>query len=303
LNETLDRHAYDETLAIVLSIQLRALAEGPEVEASPALAHFMRAMRNVRDHTRLRHLFRPLAAGIRPVTGYEHVLSEVARCHMENVDVYEQLCAITFSDDDFLRPDTLPDQGERSPSLFSPAFYADAIKGAGVPIFSVTGWYDGAYQHAAIRRFLRVRTPGSQLLIGPWHHGGRHNISPFRGPSSLPFDAALLLTDFFDHHLQGEAPPTISPVRYFTMGEERWKEANVWPPPDFSRECWYLTADRRLAPERPSSPGVHTQHVDPTTGTGHRSRWDSLLPLYVPADYPRRAERFTVQSASLRRWK
>jgi tetratricopeptide (TPR) repeat protein len=250
-----------------------------------------RPPRNVRDHTRLRHLFRPLAAGVRPVTGYEHLLAEVARCHMENVDVYERLCAITFSDDDFLHPDTLPDQGERSPSLFSPAFYADAIEGAGVPVFGVTGWYDGAYQHAAIRRFLQIRTPGSRLLIGPWHHGGKHNISPFRGPSSLPFDAALLLTDFFDHHLQGEAPPPISPVRYFTMGEERWKEADVWPPPGFSRECWYMTATHRLAPERPSSTGVHTQHVDPAAGTGHRSRWDSLLPLYVPADYPRRAER------------
>lgn len=289
---TLDRHAFDEALALILLIQLRAMAAGPELDRRPALAALARQVRDTPRSLRLlRGLVAPVAGGVRPVPDAGGLLAAALRDHAGNADVHLHTLQVSCRDDAV--GIEYEDAGlDRTMALFSPAARAAELEASGVPIFGVTGWYDAAYQHAAIRRFLQVRTPGSQLLIGPWHHGGRHDISPFRGDRpALLFDHERELGDFFARHLRDEETAQVAPVRYYTLREERWKEAGSWPPPDFTRVRWQLRADGSLAPGDGGAAAAHELRSDTGRGTGPRARWDSLLPLFVPVMYPDRAAR------------
>src|SRR5690606_12071650 len=93
----------------------------------------------------------------------------------------------------------------------------------------------------------------------------------------------------FDAHLRGDGAWDRPPIRYFTLGEERWKSADRWPPPGTSVRTLFLASGGRLAPEAPSDPGADAYDVDPDVGTGERSRWRSLLGLAAPVGYGDRA--------------
>ena len=67
-----------------------------------------------------------------------------------------------------------------SSASFSPYAYCAGVP-ADVAVYSVSGWMDGAgYTNGAIARFLTLPNPKRHLLIGPWDHGARANVSPFR---------------------------------------------------------------------------------------------------------------------------
>jgi putative CocE/NonD family hydrolase len=174
--------------------------------------------------------------------------------------------------------------------LLSPHSRRADAKSAGVPIYSYSGWRDGAYQHAAIKRFLSVRTPGSRLTLGPWVHTGKLEVPAFEVARTSAFDHDAELLEFFDQHLMGRpARGDSQPVHYFTMVENRWKSASTWPPPA-TTELLHLASDRTLARAAPVSSGRVTLVEDGTSGTGVRSRWRSLISL-VPGDYPDRTAR------------
>src|SRR5690606_27223029 len=126
--------------------------------------------------------------------------------------------------------------------------YAEEISKSGAAIYNYSGWFDGGYQMAAIKRYLRHQQPDHRLMLGPWDHGGRRRISPYSlGPAR--FDHAAELIKFFDNHLKDTAPdPDAPPVRYYTMGEEQWKSADHWPP-DASSHKLYFQIDSGLATE------------------------------------------------------
>ena len=110
----------------------------------------------------------------------------------------------------------------------------------------MSGWWDGAYPHAAIKRFHTLSNPGSRLLLGPWNHGGDQEIDPHWPTRESAFDHASELLRFFDFHLKGVANgwDTEPPVHYFTTGEARWKSAPSWPPPSHATD-FYLARERR----------------------------------------------------------
>jgi uncharacterized protein len=164
---------------------------------------------------------------------------------------------------------------------------------SGAAIYSYSGWFDGGYQHGAIKRFLTVKTPGSRLILGPWSHGGFWFWIPGMAdaaPSS--FDRLGELVRFFDHQLKGtstgiEREPVI---HYFTMGENVWKTSPTWPVPGTTNQTWYFAGDGALATDRPAAAvGADRYTVDTTVGTGPTSRWNTLLGG-GPAAYPDRAD-------------
>ncbi|MBL8985992.1 MAG: CocE/NonD family hydrolase [Gemmatimonadetes bacterium] len=165
------------------------------------------------------------------------------------------------------------------------------IAGSGAATYSVSGWWDGGYPYGSIKRFLTIKTPGSRLLLGPWSHGGRYYFTPRdRAARISSFDRNPDLLQFFDFHLKGvrngaDREPL---VRYYTMGEERWKTARTWPPPGATRRTWYLAADGAMTPTA-GAPGADPYQVDTTAGTGGRARWNTLLGG-IGAQYPDRAE-------------
>ncbi len=165
------------------------------------------------------------------------------------------------------------------------------MAGSKAAIYGVSGWWDGGYPYSSIKRFLTIRTPGSRLLLGPWSHGGRFYYTPRdRTARSSSFDPNPDLLQFFDFHLKGirNGADRQPAVRYYTMGEERWKTAPTWPPAGIVPRTWFLAADRSLTPTRGTA-GVDEYQVDTTAGTGNRARWNTLLGG-IGAQYPDRVD-------------
>ncbi len=118
--------------------------------------------------------------------------------------------------------------------------------GIDVPVLMIGGWYDVFFGPQADDFLALGSRDRSRFVIGPWTHGGRP-----AGVFDLP-DAGGGLTqwktvlDWLGHHLRGDplAQPA-SGVANYVMGEARWAERPVWPPPSRTRS-WFLEA----GPER-----------------------------------------------------
>ena len=248
---------------------------------------------------------RLLVTGAQPVQDDRDRSSrgEAIAAHRGNYDVHEQALSLTFRDDvapsDPFHHESAVDFGlvgspideSGSIDLCSPHNYWHDMEASGAAVYNYGGWFDGAYAHSAIKRFLTVSTAGSRLILGPWNHGGRWHIDPFGGPSQSKFDHNGELLRFFDHHLkEGDGEIGEPKVHYFTMGENRWKASDVWPPPGVTRS-YYLAAERNLSIEAPGSDNAGDEYiVDRTVGTGEHSRWRTQVTIGAAVRYPDRSE-------------
>ena len=190
-----------------------------------------------------------------------------------------------------LEPVGTPIDDSGSLNLVSPHNYWRDVESSGAAIYSYCGWFDGAYAHSAVKRFLTIATPGSRLIMGPWNHGGKWHIEPFAAHAKTRFDHEGELLRFFDCHLRdldtgvGSEPR----VHYFTMVEGRWKSADSWPPPA-TPLTYHLAADRELGLEPPTADsGADEYMVDRTTGTGEHSRWRTQVAIGEAVIYPERS--------------
>lgn len=226
--------------------------------------------------------------GVRPVDEDTDgaLLRAAIREHEANYDPHAWAQKITYRDD-------VPPGAPGTADLFSPHAFARAIDASGAAVFGMSGWFDGAYQHAAIKRHLTLENPANRLVIGPWDHGARRQISPAAASPTVRFDQAAELLRFFDHHLRGIDTGLTGekPVHYYTMGEERWKAADRWPPRAEPR-AFYLAPLRTLAPvARPGLGAADRYPVEPLAATGMTTRWRSLIRGIGGEPYPDRKER------------
>jgi putative CocE/NonD family hydrolase len=215
---------------------------------------------------------RMMVRGIRPVDADpdRSMLAAAIRDHEKNYNVHEEALEMEFRDD-------VAPSGYGTTDTFSPHRFTPDVQASGAAVYSYSGWYDGAYQHAAIKRYMTLANPG-RLTIGPWDHGGRQQISPWRSSPVPEFDHDAEMLRFFDHHLKG-IPNGImeeKPVHYFTMGEEKWKADDEWPP-EHEVRTFFFAADGGLATARPTdASGEDSYVVDYEAGTGDAARWNSL---------------------------
>lgn len=220
-------------------------------------------------------LSRLASRGVRPVDedSSGELLEKAFAEHRDNPDIHAAASALSCIDD---RTPSGFTTGEISPYSFAPT----AIK-LSVPIYSISGWWDGAYANAAIKRYSSVPTFESRLLIGPWNHGGRQQISPAAPNRTVAFDHVGELLRFFDFTLKGlhngiESEP---PVHYFTMGAEEWRTAESWPP-ESETLTLYARDSNRLLWEFPEDPeAVDRTTVTQSLGSGPGSRWRSVYNL------------------------
>lgn len=218
--------------------------------------------------------------------------------HRGNVEIHRETLTLNYRDD--VSPSGV------STDRFSPHAYSDRLRAAGIPVYSISGWFDGAYPHAAVKRFLTVPNTGSRLLLGPWDHGGDDHVRPFAKTRPSRFDLLGELLRFFDHHLKGEttgieAEPAVT---YYTMVADRWRQTAAWPPPA-TETALYLAANGGLSfTASLERAGADEYRVDPLAGTGHRSRYNALADDTHVA-YPDRRRRdhrlLCYQSAPLTR--
>jgi putative CocE/NonD family hydrolase len=283
-NLALDRGAFDEGMAIPLALMGVARNASPRPRPLERMLGMLTRKGEIEGRRTIACLLSRLVRGVRPV---ERRASDVAVDRSANMDVHVIGQKLVFRDDTGLT-DAMAD---KTIDWLSPHSRRGDATASGAAIYSYSGWRDGAYQHAAIKRFLSMRTPGSKLTLGPWVHTGKLEVPAFDVARESRFDHDAELLAFFDEHLRGRPPVGDGhPVHYFTMVEERWKSAPTWPPPGSTTEVLYLGPGRSLSSVKPDAEGAESTLEDGTSGTGVRSRWRSLLSL-APGDYPDRAQR------------
>ena len=140
-------------------------------------------------------------------------------------------------------------------------------------------WMDAGTADAAIRRFLTYDSVG-MTVIGAWDHGGIRNASPYRRPDAPPSPTLAgqwrEMLRFFDACLKDvdNGVRAEKALFYYTMGEEKWKKTQFWPPEGTKAERWYLAEDRTLLPDKPrAESGADHYTVDPEASTGDCNRW------------------------------
>ena len=175
---------------------------------------------------------------------------------------------------------------------FSVHTFRTAIERSGAAIYGWASWLDGKTAEAALRRFMTFGNP-QRVVIGAWSHGGGLAVSPFARSDSEavgPEAQALEELRFFEHHLRGRLAPDLDQagIVYYTLGAERWRRSDRWPPPGFTSERWHLAAERRLDRASPERDGADEYAVDFRATTGPRSRWHTELDG-GPVDYGDRA--------------
>jgi len=212
----------------------------------------------------------PSLAGPAPVDEDPHGAERDAavRQHLANFRMPQFIAEFRYRDD------ALPYDPGFTADAFSPCHYADGIP-ADVAVLSVSGWMDGAgYQNGAIARFLTLPNPKKHLLLGPWDHGARVNVSPWRERDVPSFSLDGTLLRFFDEYLM-ERPtglPQEAPVHYFAMHGEAWRAAAQWPPVATTRRLHLGAGVLQAEPGR----GEDSWATDFAFSTGLHTRYERL---------------------------
>jgi putative CocE/NonD family hydrolase len=178
------------------------------------------------------------------------------------------------------KEEPLPYDANFSSASFSPYHYAHGIR-PDVAVYSVSGWMDGAgYTNGAISRHLTLPNRHKYLLLGPWDHGARVNVSPWRAQVEPEFPLLAEVLRFFDQHLAeiDTGLTAEAPVHYFTMAEEAWHAAEQWPPIGDAPTRLFLASGETLGRDRGVS-GSERYKVDFGFGTGSHTRYERIAAI------------------------
>ncbi len=165
-----------------------------------------------------------------------------------------------------------------SSATISPSTYAAGVR-SDVAVYSVSGWMDGAgYANGAISRFLTLPNKHKYLLLGPWDHGARINVSHWRTNETPEFSILAEVLRFFDEFLMEKSTGLRDeqPIHYFSMHDERWHAASNWPPlpaptPMFLNERKLSTHD--------GATGTDEYTIDFSSGTGQFTRYERIAAI------------------------
>lgn len=181
------------------------------------------------------------------------------------------------------REEGLPYDPDYSSASISPYSYAEGVR-PDVAILSVSGWYDGAgYANGSIARFLTLKDNPHHLVLGPWDHGARTNVSPWRKAVADDTHVLGVVLRFFDKYLMGRDTgfEGLQPVQFFSMHDEMWKSADQWPPFGGTLTlCPDATGGLTGTPVE----GHAEYQVDPAIGSGLHTRYERISGVAI-SDY------------------
>ena len=223
-----------------------------------------------------------MVRGVRPVDA--KLLQSAQSDRANNANLADLIRPLTYRDD----PVT-PGQPWTS-DQFSPHFVVGDRHS--VPVFTYTGWFDGAMVRGAIRQFAATRAAGSRLKIGPWFHADFDNASPYAARDD-DADSAADLEDLFNQHLRGIKPAIDKPmpIEYFTIGAEAWRTADAWPPGGAEPRSFYFNESRSLTNAAATIGEASDRYeVDPAVESG-AARWGVAAGLGHGRKYGDRRER------------
>jgi putative CocE/NonD family hydrolase len=178
------------------------------------------------------------------------------------------------------RDDKICDSGSSLGSV-SPLARKAKIEARNLPMFVLTGWLDESSPAQVLHRFNTFANP-QEVVLGPFTHGGFQGDDPFapNGPMAMTFrQQTEAMADFFDRYLRDKPGAPISKsVRYYVIGESRWKTSPSWPPAGSAPVHWYPQASRGLVDTAPDA-GSDAYKVDFNATTGSLSGYRGQVDL------------------------
>ena len=124
-----------------------------------------------------------------------------------------------------------------------------------LPALHVVGYYD-FFARESVDNFMIMQKQAidpktrqqQRLILGPWDHGsvGKTKVAEVEFGPEAAVDTFALQLDWFDRHLKQDAAAQAKPfppVRYFSMGDNVWHDAQTWPPEGFRATSFYLRSD------------------------------------------------------------
>jgi putative CocE/NonD family hydrolase len=230
-----------------------------------------------------------LVKGVNPVAGDKKrvMLAEAIEGHKKNFDIFSGILEVEARDD-------IESINQTKTDDFSIHNRIQNIIDSKVPIYRISGWYDGGNVHSAIKGFMSVPNT-EKLLIGPWDHGPADQISPFNKNQKVKFSVYTEMLRYFDFHLKGikNGIEKEAPIHYFQMGSEEFRAVDNWPLEKSKNYTFQLSDKNQLLPaEEKIISGEVAYKSDYTVASTNRSRWNSLTGLYKngTTQYPDRQE-------------
>jgi putative CocE/NonD family hydrolase len=124
-----------------------------------------------------------------------------------------------------------------------------------LPVLHVVGYYD-FFSRESVDNFVlmqkQARDPATRrqqrLILGPWDHGtiGKSKVAEVDFGAEAALDVAAIQLDWFDRYLKQDAgakAQPLPPVRYFSMGNNVWRDAQTWPPEGVVATSFFLHSD------------------------------------------------------------
>lgn len=121
-----------------------------------------------------------------------------------------------------------------------------------LPALHVVGYHD-FFSRESVDNFMVMQKQArdaktrqqQRLILGPWDHGsvGKTKVAEVEFGPEAAVDLFAIQLDWFDRHLKqdpaAQSKP-FPPVRYFSMGDNVWHDAETWPPEGFKATSFYL---------------------------------------------------------------
>ena len=166
--------------------------------------------------------------------------------------------------------------------------YMNKYASIDVPVLHVDGWFNDDLS-GSLLNFAGMRARGGsaeardwqRLIIGPWPHGVNRNQKLGDidyGPDAI-IDIRAVYLRWYGCHLKGEGCEALASeprVKYFVMGQNRWREATGWPPAGAETIAYYfhsggdantLEGDGVLSTEKPGEEPPDRYRYDPADPT------------------------------------
>lgn len=148
--------------------------------------------------------------------------------------------------------------------LWKKSSWKERYQGHPVPALIMSGWFDDNGMGTTEALDLVKDWPEGtwKTILGPWKHSGNadydlHGVA--MGEDALRYDLDLICMMWLEHFLRGadngiEKTPA---VEYYTLGDNRWKTAENWPPECGEVKRFYLEGERDRYTYDPENPATH----------------------------------------------
>lgn len=116
-----------------------------------------------------------------------------------------------------------------------------------VPSIIISGWYDdnGMGSTAAWEMNEKNERKNQKLIFGPWKHAfntSREIHGVKFGDNAVRYDLDILYLKWFDRFLKGidNNVESVPDVQYYMNGENKWVDAEKWPPENVEYRRLYI---------------------------------------------------------------